>query len=413
MKRLWAIFKKDWRAFLRDPKAVLLSSLLPIGMMLVVGFAFSGGGDWVIELAVVDSDGGEAAKTLLATITDTGVCELVPLPDEAAARTALSDNDYAAALLIPAGFTDAVEKNLDAGLTLLTNPRRDVELRVLENLVQGASIAPAGKNVALRMADRFLDETAFVSPQAREDVRGEIRSYITEEEGSGGSLDWQDFTESGSPVRVTTEEVRATAAEWDAILQYVPGYAVMFALFGAASAAAGVLAEREKGLARRILTSPLSLKGYLLGKSGFLVTLPVAQMGLLFGFGAVAFGAVYPGSTVALLLVSLCVVIASVGLALALLAFCRTAKQIDQLGLLVILVMSALGGSWWPLFITPEWMQSLAHVTINAWAMDAYAELFTFGGGLGDVLVPCLVLLGYGVVGFLLALWRYRPQEVR
>ena len=47
----------------------------------------------------------------------------------------------------------------------------------------------------------------------------------------------------------------------------------------------------------------------------------------------VAFGAVYPGSTAALLLVSVCVVVASVGLALALLAFCRTAKQIDQLGL--------------------------------------------------------------------------------
>jgi len=212
---------------------------------------------------------------------------------------------------------------------------------------------------------------------------------------------------------VTTEEVRATAAEWNAILHYVPGFAVMFALFGAASAAGAVLAEREKGLARRILTSPLSLKGYLLGKSGFLVTLPVAQMGLLFAFGAAAFGAVYPGSTVALLVVSVCMVIASVGLALTLLAFCRTAKQIDQLGMLVILVMSALGGSWWPLFITPEWMQSLAHITINAWAMDAYAELFTFGGGLGDVWVPCLVLLGYGVVGFGLALWRYRPQEAR
>jgi ABC-2 type transport system permease protein len=413
VKKLWAIFKKDWRAFLRDPKAVLLSTLLPIGMMLVVGFAFSGGGEWEIELAVVNSDGGEAAETLLSTLADAEVCELVPLSDESAARAALEDNDYAAALLIPAGFTEAVEKNSDAGLTLLVNPRRDQELRVLENLVQGAAIAPAGKNVALRMADRFLDEAEFVSPEAREEVRGEVHSYITEEEGGGGSLDWEDFTESGSPVRVTTEEVRATAAEWNAVLHYVPGYAVMFALFGAASAASGLLAEREKGLARRILTSPLSLRGYLLGKTGFLVTLPVAQMGLLFAFGAVAFGAVYPGSTVALLFVCVCVVVASVGLALALLAFCRTAKQIDQLSLLIILVMSALGGSWWPLFITPEWMQSLAHVTINAWAMDAYAELFTFGGGLGDVLIPCLVLLGYGVVGFGLALWRYRPQESR
>ena len=416
MRRLWAVFKNDWLAFLRDPKAVLLCSPLPIGMMLVVGLVFTDGGEWEIELAVVDLDGGESAKTLLDALRDAEVCVLVPLPDEAAARAALEENDYAAALIIPAGFTGAIEANADAGLTLLTNPRRDQELRVLENLIQGAAFAPAGGNFALRMADRFIDEVDFVSEDDREEVRGNIHDFISGEKGSalgGLGLEWEDMPEIEAPVAVTTEEVRATTAEWNAVLHYVPGYAVMFVLFGANAAAASVLAEREKGLARRILTSPLSLKGYLLGKSGFLVTLPVTQMGIMFGFGALAFGAVYPGSPLAIVLVSVCVVIASVGLSLALLALCRTPKQIEQLGLLVILVMSALGGSWWPLFIMPEWMQSVAHVTINAWAMDAYAELFMFGGGLGEVLVPCLVLLGYGVVGFGLALWRYRPQEAR
>ncbi|MCK4594006.1 ABC-2 transporter permease, partial [bacterium] len=347
------------------------------------------------------------AETLVETIEDAEVCELVPLTEDEA-RRGLKDNDFAAALVIPTGFTDAVETNRDAELILLTNPRREVELQVLENLVTQAAFAPAGKNFALRMADSFVERFEFTSEEAREDIRTDIHGFIIGEGDVG--FDVTDISGVKAPVDVVIEEVRATAAEWNAILHYVPGFAVMFVLFGANAAAAGILSERERGLTRRILVSPLSLKGYLLGKSGLLITLPVTQMGLMFGFGALAFGAVYPGSPLGIVLVSVCTVIASVGLSLGLLAFCRTPKQIEQLGLLVILVMSALGGSWWPLFITPEWMQSLAHITINAWAMDAYAELFTFGGGLGDVLVPCLVLLGYGVAGFALALWRYRPQ---
>jgi ABC-2 type transport system permease protein len=415
MKRLWAIFKKDWRAFLRDPKAVLFSTLLPIGMMLLTGFAFTGGGEWEIELPVVDYDGGASAETLLETLRDAEVCELVPMSEDEA-RSGLRENDYAATLVIPEGFTEAIGANADAELILLVNPRREVELGVLENLVAQAAFAPAGGNFALRMADRFIDEVEFADEADREEVRLNIHDFIAGEAGSDSGEEgfaWGDMPEIEEPVTVSTEEVRAVAAEWNAVLHYVPGYAVMFVLFGANAAAAGVLAERERGLARRILVSPMSLKGYLLGKSGFLVTLPVTQMGILFGFGALAFGAVYPGSPVAIVLVSVCTVIASVGLSLALLAFCRTPKQIEQLGLLVILVMSALGGSWWPLVIMPEWMQSLAHVTVNAWAMDAYTELFMFGGALGDVWLPCLALVGYGVVGFGLALWRYRPQEAR
>ncbi len=148
----------------------------------------------VLVAAVATCDNTDkTAETLIETIKDAEVCELVPMSEEEA-RRGLEENDYAAALVIPEGFTEAIEENADAELILLVNPRRDVELQVLVNLVEGAAFAPAGGNFALHMADRFLDEVEFATEEDREEVRREIHDFIS---GEGGGLvgeeglDWE------------------------------------------------------------------------------------------------------------------------------------------------------------------------------------------------------------------------------
>lgn len=89
---------------------------------------------------------------------------------------------------------------------------------------------------------------------------------------------------------------------------------------------------------------------------------------------------------------------------------CRTRKQLEGLSTLVILVMSALGGSWFPLIITPEWYRKLGHFTLNAWAMDGYQGIFWYGKDLGGIATEIAVLLGIAAVTSALAVrgWKRR-----
>ncbi len=53
-----------------------------------------------------------------------------------------------------------------------------------------------------------------------------------------------------------------------------------------------------------------------------------------------------------------------------------------------------LGGWWWPIEITPEWMPLLRKVLPSGWAMDAMHPLISFGKGAGNG--PCAGDVGGG-----------------
>jgi ABC-2 type transport system permease protein len=77
---------------------------------------------------------------------------------------------------------------------------------------------------------------------------------------------------------------------------------------------------------------------------------------------------------------------------------------------MLILTMSAIGGSWWPLFIEPQFMQDLAHVTITAWAMDGFHDLLYFDLGLAGILKEVQVLLLMTAIFFGVAIARFRLE---
>ena len=64
----------------------------------------------------------------------------------------------------------------------------------------------------------------------------------------------------------------------------------------------------------------------------------------------------------------------------------RSRAQLSGFSTILILTMSALGGSMFPRFLMSETMQKIGLVTFNAWALDGYLKVFwRNAGGLGVV----------------------------
>lgn len=180
--------------------------------------------------------------------------------------------------------------------------------------------------------------------------------------------------------------------------------AVMMLLFNLVAFAGTLLEERAEGTLDRLRLTPQAGRAVLLGKVMVTMLLAIVQLVLLFAFGALAFKVPVLEHLPALAAASLIWAFAASALGLLFATACRTRKQMEGLSTLVILVMSAVGGAWFPREILPEWFQTAGLVTPVAWAMDAFHGILWYGKGvfstpdLGGVLVPLLVLGSGGAV---------------
>src|SRR4029453_4118019 len=86
---------------------------------------------------------------------------------------------------------------------------------------------------------------------------------------------------------------------------------------------------------------------------------------------------------------------AALGLVLATLA--RTRAQLSGFSTILILTMSALGGSMFPRFLMSEGMQKVGLLTFNAWALDGYLKVFWRNAPIWQLWPQVGVLLGLTV----------------
>ena len=100
--------------------------------------------------------------------------------------------------------------------------------------------------------------------------------------------------------------------------------------------------------------------------------------------------------------------LAATGLGLLIAALAKTQEQIGGLGTLLVIILAALGGVMVPRFIMPEFMQSIGLISPHAWALTAYQDVLVRGYGIEGVLPEVAALLGFAVVFFGIAVWRFK-----
>ena len=147
---------------------------------------------------------------------------------------------------------------------------------------------------------------------------------------------------------------------------------VVVPLFALANA--GV--ELGGGAVRDALTSPLGMGRLLFGKWLFVTLMGVLQMGVMFTWGALVFGLELARHLPGFLLVTLATAAAASAFGIVLASACRTRGQLGGISTIVILLMSAVGGSMFPRFLMSETMQRLGLLTFNGWALDGYLKVF-------------------------------------
>jgi ABC-2 type transport system permease protein len=180
--------------------------------------------------------------------------------------------------------------------------------------------------------------------------------------------------------------------------QAVPGTMVMFTMLVLlTSGAVTLVVEREQGLLKRLASAPISRGSVVLGKWGARMALGLVQIAFAMIAGTVLFKMDWGSALPMVLVVMTGWAAFAAGLAIVIANVTRTTAQTTGLGVLGTQVLAALGGCWWPIEVTPPWMQKLALALPTGWTMDALHKLVNFGDG-SRVAIPHVVALTAGAL---------------
>ncbi len=237
---------------------------------------------------------------------------------------------------------------------------------------------------------------------------------------AAGSGDWLDIfyraADKWHPSPAVGVEMETVAVVRDDAIpignrQSSPGFVVMFGMMTVITAGGGaLLQERQNGTLARLLSAPLTKFHLLTGKALGLMASGIVQMAVMITAGRFLFNVEWGRDLPALALLVVGLSFASTGFGMLLASVCRTEGQVQAVGVLSVLLMAMLGGTWWPVEILPSAMQTVAKAVPSGWAMQGFVDLIMRQGDLAQVALPIIVLFAFGSV-FLsigLALFRYQ-----
>jgi len=412
-----AIVRNGFRALRRDRGALILSFVLPIAFFSIFASIFggmSGGGTPRVSVLVVDEDHSPVSERLVrALLREPSIDarthpagkkgEAAP-PDytAATAESAVRAGDAPAALVIPKGFGEhplAFGPSGERVAIQLYHDRSDpVAGQMTAGILQKVAMTAMPDSMA-RMGMRYFEQASGgLTAEQRTRIEADL-SRLQSFEGAGG----MSRSQGGAGLIALDVHDVAGDRKKSMISFYAAGIGVMFLLFTASAAGGSLLDEAESGALDRILSARVSMTALLAGKMAYSALLAFLQLTLMFLWGAALFQldlfTHLPGFFV--MTAATAIAVASFGMLLA--SISHTRAQQAAVGTLIILTMSAIGGSMFPRFLMPPAMQKAGLLTFNAWAIDGYVKVFWRDEPVWRLAPQVAVLIGSGIALFWIA----------
>ncbi|QDU69519.1 ABC transporter permease [Engelhardtia mirabilis] len=403
----------ELRRRLRDPLALLLMAAVPLGIAVVLRFAFGGTGEDattpVAEVLVLDRDQSLVSSLLLGALGQAG--DKMPIStevvtDEDQARRRMDRGDATALLIIPESFDRALLLEEPATLELVVNPSQRVLPKIVEESL--AMLVEAHfyvHRVAGSTLARFGDGPQDASVYPNED----IAAVAVEFNELGARLaEWIDPPRIELDVVVEGDkddsgEASATALDTGGVV--MASILAMTLIFAALGLSEDLWVEKKSGTLRRAQAAPRPLAGWLGGKllaHGALFA-ALTTGGML--AARLGFSVHFTGELLALAWLTTSTTV-FVTLLLVAQSMARTQRAGTIVASLFVYPLLMIGGAFFPLEAMPDGLAAIGVRTPVGWALVRFKSILAGSAEAGSLLVDFSLVLAVGALLFVVALRR-------
>jgi ABC-2 type transport system permease protein len=407
IRHAYYIALNEVKGFITDRLAFGMFILFPFLfiVMFTILLGNAGSSDKRIELHLATQEQTGISLSLIQSLASSDESKLKPGDpliiwdkDYSQSVALVQSNKLDGLLLFHSDFTNNVMSGRQASLEVITQSGAIDKRMALQGLASAIRSDIGRTSVEVRAIQQLLAQQG----KSQDEIQQAVVSVI----------DGQGTPTSGKPLLSYVTESVGDVKPLKSSSYVVPGFLVMFVFFAAAVGSISIIQARQNHTLERLLAGSVRresiLGGFFLG--GFFRGL--LQMAIFWTVGLTVFRIDIGVSPVAVIGLSLIFVVMSASFSLLLATIAKSERGASGLGVLCSLVLAPLGGSWWPLFIVPPWMQFLARLTPHGWANDGFDKLMLFGATGGDVMVNILAITGFAVVFAGLAVVRFKTDPV-
>ena len=412
MIKLFSLIYKDFLLLIRDKAGLVFLFVMPLVLVLVMtGMqegAFENANKNSISVIFLDADNDEIGITVQKELKGKDIFDM-SIADttmtEAVIQRLVKEGDYLIGIYIPQNTTTKIHGNV-------------------QNNISAAFAGLSGST------NDTVSIKVFIDPTINSTFRSSLMSYlreacgkiendymlakISEEVNELGILPDGKFSLSAvQPIGI--EEISYSykdnmPARFDATSHNVPAWTLFAIFFIVISLSSNIIKEFQDGSFSRLMTMPCTYADYLLSKVIVYIFVCLAQFLLILLMGKLLFPVIgleafdMHEKFIQCLTVVFCSSIAAIGFGLLISAFATTHQQAAIFGAVSVVLLSAIGGIWVPIFLMPKFLNSLSVVSPLNWGIEAFYGLVLRDGSLVSVMKQCIMLLAFATVCFLIAI---------
>ena len=363
---------KDLLVFARDRMMLISFVIMPIFMMLMVGFIFPSQNVLKnVSLGVVNLDGGSMGDQVVLALQQVSRSQSKPMFDitylrsKGTAVDQIKDQTINGALIIPADFSATISAGEQASVIVITdqsNPQVSAGITgTIEGLMSAMANQLASQSVAALLPNIPNPQQLIV------------------------------------PFTVQTEGIVAGKPNYFEFM--APGIMAMTIMMAAMTGLAGSISrERELGTLDGIISAPISRLSIVLGKSFAQVVRGLLQALLTLILAVVLFGVVVHGSYGLLLLLLLLTVFSFIGIGIMVSALASQQETAMTIMMTLTFPMLFLSGALFPVQQMPAVMQWISKGLPLTYAVEALRKCVVLGTGISGMMTQIWVMLGFGVI---------------
>ncbi|MGB7093009.1 MAG: ABC transporter permease [Anaerolineales bacterium] len=362
----------------------------------------------LLEIILVNEDPGIFGSEMAKSIQGINELSVKQVDTVSSAEQRVVEGEVAAAVIIPPEFSANIDSYTPTEIEVIIDPAQAETASIVTGIINqvAAEVTIWGEiQYGIRT---IMAESDLLSEASPDQLRG------IEAQNLGVIMTQLNELRRNPAIAVINENLEGIKVESGIALFITflfPAFTVMFIFFIVGAESASLLQEREAGTLRRLLAAPLPRWTIIAGKMLAYGLLVCTQVVILFTLGYVAFDISLGRDPFALVAITLAVAFTAVSMGMLVAAFARTAKQADNVGMILAFVFAGIGGAfptWPPMFRSEGFIGILSKFTPHAHALEGYYSVMAENAGFVQILPQLGFLLLMGLVFFLIAVWRFR-----